>query len=736
MKLKIFHLLFVLTPVLSFAQNWQWENPIPMGDEVQQVFFIDSLDGWVLPSDNGLLRTTDGGDTWEIIYTNVLFNNIYFISKDVGWGIGRKTFEQDYPRNIYYTTDGGNSWAAQLVDTSTSNSIDTCAFYNIYFQNRLNGWATTEDPFSPVLHTSNGGINWNVGTNVSFRLTDGGPFWVEFADSLRGWIVGGLKYSLKTLDGGKTWLVDSTLHGYKIASSDSNHLWILSNTFLTKSTDGGKNWFKVNFQSPFANMNTYDISVIDSNNVFVSSDSGLFKSSNGGLNWYRVSNEVLGSLWFLNDKDSWAGGTGYISDLFHSTDGGMSWSDQIKRNYPFGLDDYMKVDFVNQDTGWITTQSPSITPISNVMKTTDGGMTWAAQNITIAHWIRNIQMINGKLGFMIGDSGIIYKTTDGGSNWTPKNIGTNDDLMGISFINQNEGWIVGRLIGESTGIIIKTNNGGDTWVNKDTAIANLQDVCFIDSLKGWAAAYGDNFSGGRIINTTDGGKSWNIQITGSFTEVTFLDSLNGFALGISGSSSAHLYITHDGGRNWLPSSMITGSLQDMQFINRDTGYVVGFYGRIFMTRDAGKTWTQQQSYCNRYLYSVDFTDSNNGWVVGSAGTVLHTSNGGISFINDKTLSDKLPAQISLYQNYPNPFNPSTMIGFKLSTNSFTSLKVYDILGDLVKTLIEGYKNQGDYSINFNAEGLASGIYFYRLIANPINNQSKIYTVTRKMIYLK
>ena len=83
----------------------------------------------------------------------------------------------------------------------------------------------------------------------------------------------------------------------------------------------------------------------------------------------------------------------------------------------------------------------------------------------------------------------------------------------------------------------------------------------------------------------------------------------------------------------------------------------------------------------------------------------------------------------LNQNYPNPFNPSTVIGFQLSLNSRVSLKVYDVLGNEVTTLLNEEKSAGNYKINFDGSKLTSGFYFYTLRANN-------FVQNRKMILLK
>jgi len=88
-----------------------------------------------------------------------------------------------------------------------------------------------------------------------------------------------------------------------------------------------------------------------------------------------------------------------------------------------------------------------------------------------------------------------------------------------------------------------------------------------------------------------------------------------------------------------------------------------------------------------------------------------------------------PQQFELSQNYPNPFNPSTKIKFSVPSNSFVSLKIYDALSREVAELVNEELSQGEYSVDFDAEGLAGGVYFYQL-------KTKSYIETKKMILLK
>ena len=92
-------------------------------------------------------------------------------------------------------------------------------------------------------------------------------------------------------------------------------------------------------------------------------------------------------------------------------------------------------------------------------------------------------------------------------------------------------------------------------------------------------------------------------------------------------------------------------------------------------------------------------------------------------------SEEFIKTYSLDQNYPNPFNPTTTINYQIPNNNYVTLKVYDVLGNVVKTLVDDYKTQGKYSVNFDASNLASGVYFYQLKAGS-------FIATKKLLLLK
>jgi hypothetical protein len=103
--------------------------------------------------------------------------------------------------------------------------------------------------------------------------------------------------------------------------------------------------------------------------------------------------------------------------------------------------------------------------------------------------------------------------------------------------------------------------------------------------------------------------------------------------------------------------------------------------------------------------------------------------GSFEFSNIVEVEILTPIQFLLEQNYPNPFNPSTTIEYSIPESGNVKLQVYNSLGEELVTLVNDYKEAGNYKINFNASDLSSGIYYYRLASNSFNE-------IKKMILLK
>jgi hypothetical protein len=119
-----------------------------------------------------------------------------------------------------------------------------------------------------------------------------------------------------------------------------------------------------------------------------------------------------------------------------------------------------------------------------------------------------------------------------------------------------------------------------------------------------------------------------------------------------------------------------------------------------------------------------------GLLSSQVGTQLTVDEAGFIYgPSDVSDNEKFPEEFELYQNFPNPFNPSTIIKYSIPTSEFVSLIVYDMLGKEVATLVNEEQSAGNYEVDFNAAGLSSGIYFYKLTAGS-------FVETKKMILMR
>ena len=127
----------------------------------------------------------------------------------------------------------------------------------------------------------------------------------------------------------------------------------------------------------------------------------------------------------------------------------------------------------------------------------------------------------------------------------------------------------------------------------------------------------------------------------------------------------------------------------------------------------------------KWVLSV--SDSSSGDVGTILGWGLRFNNDNITGIN--SVSQVNPDKYELFQNYPNPFNPTTTIKYSISSNTAVKMRIYDVLGKEVATLVNQVQTAGTYKVDFDASKLSSGVYFYKLEAGQ-------FTEVKKMTLLK
>ena len=387
--------------------------------------------------------------------------------------------------------------------------------------------------------------------------------------------------------------------------------------------------------------------------------------------------------------------------------------------------------------------------------------------------------INSNTGWVVGYSGQVYRTTNGGTKWDTLFTSTfGNEFRSVGFFDSNTG-LIGTLITDSNKILYRTTNGGFNW----TAVSNIsgkrpQGICGMSIVNSNIAyACGRYFGSARVIKTTDKGVSWNLVFYDTSKAQTLIDCYfwspdSGIAVGgsLPGLNGAAVIIkTTDGGTTWQRVHKTVRSNEwcwKISFINFNTGYVSierdAGLAYILKTTNNGSNWTDIP-FRNYDEEGIGFVNENTGWVGGWSGPTYQTTNGGTNwslagwgtnlnrfrFLSDtlayavgdriykysrgpvgvQNISEELPVSVYLEQNYPNPFNPVTNLEFGISNLGFVSLKVYDILGNDITTLVNERLSPGRYKVDFDGSNYSSGIYFYQLTASD-------HKVVKRMTLLK
>ena len=169
---------------------------------------------------------------------------------------------------------------------------------------------------------------------------------------------------------------------------------------------------------------------------------------------------------------------------------------------------------------------------------------------------------------------------------------------------------------------------------------------------------------------------------------------------------------------WNSSDHMTYKISFNQQTSSDTSYIYLNGDGLIEVSISFKKYVGID-YSSLYEVSVSYSNLIGSRINGKEWGQLTGVNTNINIVSD----------YKLYQNYPNPFNPSTKIEYDLPKEGMISLKIYDMLGREVKTLVNEHKNAGSYNIEFNANHLTSGIYFYRLTSGN-------FTQVKKLILIK
>ncbi len=649
----------------------------------------------------------------EGVYTNDLFvsgNNLYIAA-----GSG-----------AFKSVDGGSNWTYIGNGLPTNRGANCIALID----NTLMAGYSVVGIFS----STNGGTSWSESNN-SLSNKNVTTLYVNGSNVFAG-TASGAYYST---DKGANWSLRSggviaTKAVAKFASIGST-LFAATNDGIYSSTNNGETWTDISAGLDDRLIRTL---AVDGTKIYAATGNSLYYSADNGITWTKinsVNNQIL-ALAVSGDNIFY---TVVGSGLFRSTNAGGSFS-QIQNLTGSSTNKGLKVSG--------STIFCSTTSCMNI--STDNGNTWSAKISGLNNsYVKTIFSHNNKIY-----TGSYY-------------------YVGINSAN-NEGTVWNSLVPyydiycfASSGTDVLAGGFGLYRSTDGTTFSYLENSINTKNIYSLFIS-GSNYYAGTnsgIYISHDDGATWAASNTGLTNTTIYAVEWDGAKL-YAGTAGAGVFSSTDFGATWTPTALTGKNVIKLKFINNKL--YAGCWGTgMFVSSDAGASWTEiNTGITNKNIYSIS-SDNNNNLYIGGGNKVFFSSNEGGNWIDKtgnlpeidiwsvlvsgnyvfigtggmgvwkRTLAEivdinnefQLPSGFNLEQNYPNPFNPSTGIKFSIPKSCHVLLKVYDMLGREVMILADEYKSAGTYNIRFDAAGLASGTYIYRLQADE-------FIESRKMSFIK
>jgi Secretion system C-terminal sorting domain len=389
--------------------------------------------------------------------------------------------------------------------------------------------------------------------------------------------------------------------------------------------------------------------------------------------------------------------------------------------YSNGIGSYNIPSFLsNGNTIFAGTEGFSSGPGAGVYSSTNFGASWTYSGLS--PYSVECMALSGTNIFAGTRTAGIFLSTNNGVSWTAVN-------NGITVMRINALAVCGaNVLAAQNGFtgLYRTTNNGVNWV--PYGLTGLAVVSLgVSGNNVYAGTFNGTVAG--VYSSADNGANWTpIGLTSEFVNCFAISGTKVFA----GCEGGKVYLTSNNGGNWtlvnsgLPNNQISALaiIGSNLFAAMDSSSP--FWG-VYYSSNNGTNWIPKNDGFSQVPPTQSFLITSNYIFVGSGQQIWRRN---ISeFIGIKQISELVPSKYSLSQNYPNPFNPTTVIRFQLSVVGLTTLKVYDIMGREVQTLVNERLQPGTYETKFDGSQLTSGVYFYKLTSGD-------YTETKKLTLIK
>ena len=643
----------------------------------------------------GISVSDDNGNTWSERYANLDGDAVTeFAEKKNGYLFA--VFR--YGRGILRSTDRGNSWT--LID-STFWGVTSIAV-------SARGQVFVGVEFSGVYRTADDGLSWLQVNNGLMDLV------VEsIATNGSDTVYCGTRTALfRPTDSGANWL--------RIVLCEQQFYGIIGRAFsvgpagdvlfagdsLVRSTDGGDTWRSAGVNGVFMPV----IARNSTGHIFVGHSEGLYRSTNDGKTWAPIDQGLtsrrVNAICFNSSGYIFVGGAWRIGNgVFRSTNNGDTWTRLVE-----GYCGTSVYEFASLRSGSVLALSDG-----GSFRTTDKGSSW-------------LRTTDSSFGFLVSDNqgrvwtafaGGVSFSTDEGTSWSAPTGPAN--AMCLSFSKSGD-----ILVGSWDGQVARSTDGGTSWSASRVVPASQQYTWPVFSLSVNSQEYIFALTHGQgIYRSTDGGKNWTQQNTGLsdlYAYSIVINELGDIFVGTEyGMNGGGVYLSNDNGQSWKLISSIT-TVYTLA-LNGAGHIFAGTIGSgVLRSTDNGISWARiNEGLTNSKVMSLCIDQE--GYVfAGSLGSGVFRTSQSIAHV-------EMPSAISLAQNYPNPFNPGTTIQYDLPTAAFTTLKIYNLLGQDIATLVNEVKDAGTHSVRWTAAAMPSGVYLYRL-------QTGNFVETRKLLLIK